>query len=476
MNTAVLICADDPAIPHRGADVVAIKDLCDSPSQIEDAVDPGRGAVLLLHQAQYDLADVQKAFRSVDVDPLGVQILDVAAGTDEADLATAVVGLQHRALAYPGSRPEHAKPVRRGKVTLRGLFKPPRPVYVAAPMVDDTVCAAVDGCRACVDVCPQDAYKWHQGRIHFNKDICDPCGLCVSTCPTEAISNPTVAPAMLAEQIRAIVRHSDHPVGVRFVCSRSQSLELVPGWHDVAVPCTGMVSGSWLIAALLMGAGSATTVGCSDCGCPLSLDAHSRTAVDFARATLVAAAHDANSVPLDAVAGEIQNPMAGMDLPAAFTRAGNVEVMLALDSLSDEPLSISHRGSSLGAVEIDSEACTLCAQCAQTCPTDAITAHYEGETVGLWFDAALCTNCQQCTIACPEIAQGAIRVTGRVDVEMLAAGRQTLNEGVVLVCESCGNPIAPSSMMDRIGNLLGDGFDDTMSYLTRRCMDCRGLT
>jgi ferredoxin len=206
------------------------------------------------------------------------------------------------------------------------------------------------------------------------------------------------------------------------------------------------------------------------------LDEHSQTSVDFARAALTAAAHDSDSVPVDVGAGAIKSPIAGMDLPSAFTRTGDVEVMLALDSLSDQPLSFSHPDSSIGAVEIDSDTCTLCAQCAQTCPTDAITAHYEGGTVALSFDAALCTNCAQCTIACPEIEQGAIRVTGRVDVEKLAAGRQTLNEGVVLVCESCGNPIAPSPMMDRIGQLLGDGFDDTMSYLTRRCMDCRGLT
>jgi hypothetical protein len=58
---------------------------------------------------------------------------------------------------------------------------------------------------------------------------------------------------------------------------------------------------------------------------------------------------------------------------------------------------------------------------------------------------------------------------------MLRAGRRTINEGTVLLCESCGKPIAPASLMDRIGDLLGDEFDDTMAYLSRRCMDCRTL-
>lgn len=237
-----------------------------------------------------------------------------------------------------------------------------------------------------------------------------------------------------------------------------------------------MVPGSWLLTALMMGVGSTTAIPCSSSGCPLELDEHSRSAIDFARAVLAAASCDPDSVPIEILDHAIRSPIAKLDLSSPLSRAGDVDLMLALDTLAEEPLSVTHRGSSLGMVAIDPDACTLCAQCAQTCPTNAITAHYEGTTVSLSFDAALCTNCTQCTIACPEIKRGAIRVAGSVDVRLLTAGRQTLNEGVVLVCESCGKPIAPSSMMDRIGDLLGDGFDDTMSYLTRRCIDCRGLS
>ena len=43
-------------------------------------------------------------------------------------------------------------------------------------------------------------------------------------------------------------------------------------------------------------------------------------------------------------------------------------------SLSVTALDVSHRGASSGVVAIDSAVCTLCAQCAQTCPTGAIAA------------------------------------------------------------------------------------------------------
>ena len=152
------------------------------------------------------------------------------------------------------------------------------------------------------------------------------------------------------------------------------------------------------------------------------------------------------------------------------------EAMLALDDLAEETLAFMHEGASNGVVSVDPDACTLCAQCAQTCPTDAIAASYDGSVVALSFAAASCTNCRQCTIACPEIALGAISVSSTVDAGWLRSERSTINQGTVLVCEKCGKPIAPSSMMERIGELLGDGFGDTMSYLNRRCLDCRGLT
>jgi ferredoxin len=236
-----------------------------------------------------------------------------------------------------------------------------------------------------------------------------------------------------------------------------------------------MIPGSWLITALLMGASIVTVAKCSTTACDLGLDEHGGAAIDFAQSALAAAALSPELVPTAASVIQLKQPIARLDLDAPFTRSGDVETMLALDSLSGEGLRFTHAGSSLGVVSINSEACTLCGQCAQTCPTGAIAASYEGETVALSFAAASCTNCNQCTIACPEIERGAISVVGQVDVESLTSGRHKINEGTVLLCESCGKPIAPSSMMQRIGDLLGDGFDDTMSYLTRRCVDCRGL-
>ncbi len=472
MSLAVVVCADEPRVDVEGAD--AVEGLCDSPEQLASKGFEADRMVLLLHEKRYDLAVVQKALRSMGIDPLGTQILEAPSGSGPFEVSLPLAGLSARASAYAGSEPEHAKPVLRGEVTRRGLFRPPQPVYLAAPMIDHDVCAAADGCRACVDVCPQDAYRWHQGRIHFNKDICDPCGRCVASCPTEAIANPAATPRMLEAQIGALLGQSDRPVGVRFVCSRAARLDQAAGWQEVEVTCTGMVPGSWLITTLLMGAAAVSLPGCSLSDCPLALDTHSTTAVDFARSALEAAGLESDRVGPGG--GSLKESMAQLHLEAPFTRAGDVATMLCLDDLAEETLEFTHEGASHGVVAINSEVCTLCAQCAQTCPTGAIEAGYDGSTVTLSFAAASCTNCSQCTIACPEILRDAISVSSTVDAGLLKSERFDINRGTVLVCESCGQPIAPSSMMDRIGELLGDGFDDTMSYLTRRCLDCRGLT
>ena len=148
MNVAVLACADGPAIWPDDTGVVGIAGLCLSPEQLTAEIGGAERVVLLLHESQYGLAEVQKALRSVEIDPLGVQILEAPKDLAAFDATLTLAGLHARALAYAGSQPEHAKPVLRGEVTRRGLFRPPQPEYLAAPLVDHEVCAAADGCRA----------------------------------------------------------------------------------------------------------------------------------------------------------------------------------------------------------------------------------------------------------------------------------------------------------------------------------------
>jgi ferredoxin len=471
MTTVTVVCGDEPAIDPGNSHVEVVADLCRRPAKVIESARDAERIVLVLHAGAYDLAHVQKALRGSDIDPLGAQIFDAdtETGLSEAVLA----GLAARASAFTGSDPENAKPVRPPKVTRRGLLRPPAHSYEAVPRLDRAACAAADGCRACVESCPRDAYEWRQGRVRFDKQACLPCGRCVTVCPTEAIDNPAATAVMLAAQVATVVAQSVEPVGIRFVCSRAR-LGTIDGWVDIAVPCTSMVTGTRLLTAALLGAGAVTSATCGEGGCPIGLDAVTIESIDFARHALGAAGLDQAHVV--AIAGDVPPALASVEISEPFTREGDLQTIAALEALSRMPMPFDHPGASTGIVSIDPGACTLCAQCAQTCPTGAITVAYERDVVSIWFDPAACTKCSQCQIACPEIERGAIRVDARVDPAALTGGSYELLRGAVLVCDSCGRPIAPTPMMERIGELLGDDFEKTMSYVSRRCVGCRGAS
>ena len=469
MSATVVVCGDHPQISISGPDTIVVDGLCRSPGQMSDLDVSWDKVVAVVHRDEYHLPDVQKALRSVDVDPLGAQILTADAETDAAALGIAVEGLRARAEAFKGSAPEHAKPTFPREVTRRGFLKPPVPAYVSAPRVDHASCAADGGCRACVDVCPQSAYRWQAGRIAYDKDTCIPCGRCVTTCPTGAIENPAVDPAMLAAQITAVVAAAEGDIGIRFVCSRGR-VDARDRWTDISVPCTSMVPGSWLLACLLLGAGAAYAVPCSDTGCPLELDSSAIQANDLAYAVLAESGLDSTMV-----AGEVVGqPLVCDPIDDPFGQGQAADVMVALAVATDSDIKVRHPAANTGIVQIDPSACTLCGQCAKTCPTDALAEFYDDTTVRISFDAKRCVNCTQCVSACPEISRGAISVAGHIDVALMTAGRQTLNQGEVAMCEVCGNVIAPATMMSRIGDLLGEEFEATLAVLGNRCLDCRG--
>ena len=468
MNPAIFVCGDSPELTASTPDVVVIDGLWRDPGLVGDRRTQHDRAVVVLHSESFDLSAVQKAMRSISIDPLGVQVLGVGSDDDPDSLSRQVEGLIQRAKAFTGSAPEHAKPVFSGAVTRRGFLRPPTPAYIAAPQINHITCAAGDGCRACVGVCPQDAYQWSAGRISYDKDACVPCGRCVTACPTGAIENPAVTSAMIDSQVRAVINATRKPIGIRFVCSRG-SVATAPEWANISVPCTSMVPASWLVACRLLGASCAKAVTCGDSGCPIDGDSLVTEANGIARVILKQTGFDAAMIAGDSPGEDTE--FAGTNL---FDPRNAAEIMLSLAAATGTEFTVESKTAQLGIVSIDDTTCTLCGQCAKICPTNALRESYEDGDISISFDAKACVNCAQCIAECPEIERGAISVRGVIDTGRLTAGRMTLNEGTVSSCEICGNAIAPATMMNRISDLLGEEFQDTMKMLETRCLDCRG--
>jgi ferredoxin len=468
VNTAVLACGD-----------AAGPDLCRQPEAISRMAEGAERLVLALCGGRHSLGQIQRACRRTGLDPLGVEIVDLrTAGGQPARLEVILAGATARAGAFAGSTPEQAKLEFPRETNRRALLTCSLPEYHGAPTVDADRCAADQGCHACVDECPQRALTVERGRVVHDRFRCEPCGRCVTVCPAGAMANPVCTPAQLHAQLGALLDPSlgtPEARGIVFTCRRATRVESTDGWYPVTVPCGGMIPASWLLAPLLLGAAAVRLRPCSESGCPLGHDQIVRERVDFARAVLATVGAEAGRVTSTPDEPPALEPLRYGALPDPFGPFGAAGVMQALALLAEaDGVPVDLPGSPLGIVDIRPDVCTGCTMCAERCPSGALAAHHDDDTLSITFDPSRCTACGQCLRGCPEADRGAIRVAPAVDFSRLRAGRSELFHDDQVRCTSCRAPVAPAAMLARIAELL-EGDRPVLDAIGRTCLDCRGL-
>jgi len=445
--------------------------------------------------------------RKLGLDPFGLEVLNLGTScalahprpqaTEKAKLLLGA-GLA-RAGAYAGSRPENAKPLLSwdGQVSRRSLLTLPPIRYEAVPSIREETCSARAGCRICVKACPRQALGLSDGGLMvLNKAQCTGCGACVPLCPQAAINFPGASPSQVEAQIAALLNSPSvalHPRGILFHCGKGvpalealarKGLSYPAGWLPVELPCLGMVTPTWILEPLNLGAAAVGLLACPPTECRFGQRQILEGRADYCRELLrtmggspdavrtldpgdeATLARDLSSLRPSEVSAA---PNPAWSVPLSGPRAAP-QAVLALAERYEAPPdgAVAHPHSPLGVAEIR-PGCTGCGACAFACPTRALVLERDEEAVSLAFDPTLCVACAECVPACPEAV---LRVEKVTDFRTLSEGRRMLFRDCEVRCESCGAPVAPRAMLDRISAILGE--DRAVPAIVRYCLTCRG--
>jgi ferredoxin len=476
-----------------------VTDLCNEPGSLKKGLrtEEALGLVLGLCGQDYPEVETQVHARRIGIDPLGIQVVNLASTYNETspdDMTNAraklVLGAAvERAKAFPGSQPENMKsviPSSEKPISRRALFTLPPVTYASAPTINKDRCTAVDGCDLCVADCPYESLEKAGEVISVSRNRCQSCGVCLTVCPQRAIELPGWSAVELEAQVSYLLG-TDSDLKTRhvaFVCKKA-TLPAGPEWLPVPVPCIAMVSVGVLLQTLAGGASATAILPCAD-GCPSGLSQVFRERIDYCRQFLglLGGSSEAGRVSLlgngDAsLVSEIPKQVP----PSADTSKKPIRLFgigVAAEAVrtlcqhyATEDLTLEHSQSPLGMVEIDSETCTGCTTCAAGCPTSALSVDRQQGQVTLLFSHSTCVACGLCETLCPEKVAGAIELHYITDQRRLSQGPQVVFRGDVSLCERCGSPVATKRMVERIAALLGD--DVNMRKIGGLCADCRGI-
>ncbi|HHL20589.1 MAG TPA: (4Fe-4S)-binding protein, partial [Aliiroseovarius sp.] len=129
-------------------------------------------------------------------------------------------------------------------------------------------------------------------------------------------------------------------------------------------------------------------------------------------------------------------------------------------------------GAPYGAVEVNTDACTLCLSCVSLCPSGALMDNPDSPELKFQEDA--CLQCGICARACPE---SAITLVPRLDLSDAALGQHVLHREDPFACISCGTPFGVKSSIEHILNTLAGKHpafaSSAQAQLIQMCDSCR---
>ncbi|WP_170764360.1 4Fe-4S binding protein [Ruegeria lacuscaerulensis] len=342
-------------------------------------------------------------------------------------------------------------------VQLVGTFE--KPLYVR---MEETLCAHSRAeqvaCTNCLDICPTGAITSAGEHVSIDPMICAGCGECAAVCPSTAITYEDPPVSALLSRMHILARtyrraggsaprllvhdaHGDEMIRLSARFGRGLPADVIPME-------LGVISGfghAEMLAALAHGFAR------------VDILLAPTTERDALERELVLAQAIAGSDGLGLIdeadpdamsdllyAQEIPAPLADPVLPLGNRRQIARLSAQALNPEAEAPLPLPENAP-YGAVEVNTEACTLCLSCVSLCPSGALVDNPDKPQLNFQQDA--CLQCGLCKGICPE---DAIALVPQLDLSAVALSQQVLNEEEPFACVECGALFGVKSTVERI--------------------------
>jgi ferredoxin len=381
---------------------------------------------------------------------------------------------------------------------LVGTFDKPR--YIS---FQEHLCAhsrsRITGCTRCLDLCPTGAIKPDGDHVSVDPYVCAGCGECSASCPTGAVAYAVPPSDALMRKLRtllmtyyeaggqnAVLLFHDDPHGAPLIDALARFGNGLPAHVlPVSVNELSQIGLETFAAAFAFGASAAR----------LLLRARPRHDVEGLKRTLALA--ESVLIGLGFNAGRIETiesddpealgeavraipTLPPAPRPSNFRPSGDKRSVLrfALQELhraAPEPVDLVPLppGAPFGAVEINTEGCTLCLSCVSACPTGALRD--DPDKPALRFAEQACVQCGLCKSTCPEKV---ITLIPRINFRATSDGVRVLKQEEPFCCIRCGKAFGVRSTIEKVtARLAGQHwmFKDAPERLDliQMCDDCR---